>query len=292
MAGGCSLFFALLMGFSAMVLCAISCAGSTSAYYPIDRIFTSQINLKNLDTQMIFPNVTDSSAFDNLPAYVNVGLWSFCRADANGHVTKCKTQSGVQHFNLQQVLFELLDSSELESYAQVLLPSKLQDKEGYYNRLVTCMFTCSLLGICLSFITLCVNFVRLCKSIRVLTWIGRFLSLCAFFSILISAGVVSGTYIYIRNILNKNYSDYGIHMALGSNFYGIIWGSCGAALFNMILWFSAKDKPKGYGPNGPARRPAGRGNGIFNIFNRNDRRRNRRRRNRNRDSDFEKRIIL
>ncbi|CCH62148.1 hypothetical protein TBLA_0G02060 [Henningerozyma blattae CBS 6284] len=246
MANTFRLLLAGLFTFCAMILAAISCAGSTSAYVPIDRIYTSQISLKNLEQAVIFPNIKDNSIFNNLPSYVNVGLWSFCEADANAKVTKCKTQSGIQTFNLQQVLFELIDSPELTSYADVLLPQKLQDKKGYYNRLVTCMFVCTLLGVLISFLALIINIVRLCAQTRVLTWLGRFLSLCAFFAILIAAATSSGTYIYIRQILNKNAAEYGIRMRLGGVFYGLIWGACGSSLLALIFWGSVRDGPLGW----------------------------------------------
>ncbi|GCE98696.1 hypothetical protein ZYGM_002946 [Zygosaccharomyces mellis] len=236
-----ALFFTALLSFSALILAIVACAGSTSNYNPINKIFVAQLNLKNLNIEKVFGQVSggkDSKL--ELPAFINIGLWSYCVADGGGSVKSCTSPSGIQKFNLEQMLTKNVDDNKalnmIDSMAKLVLPENLQDKMGYYNNLVKCTFITLLIGICLLFLDLVVNIVRWIIHARLLNWIGRFLASIAFTSLIISAGTSTGTYVYIRHLLGESYDDYGIKLSLGRVFLALIWAAVGSALFNSILW--------------------------------------------------------
>lgn len=235
-----ALFFTALLSFSALILAIVACAGSTSNYNPINKIFVAQLNLKNLNTEKVFGQVSGEDSKLELPAFINIGLWSYCVADGSGSVKSCTSPSGIQKFNLKEMLTKNVDDNKvvnmIDSMAKVVLPENLQDKMGYYNNLVKCTFITLLIAICLLFLDLVVNIVRWIIHARLLNWIGRFLASIAFTSLIISAGTSTGTYVYIRHLLGETYDDYGIKLSLGRVFLALIWAAVGAALFNSILW--------------------------------------------------------
>lgn len=242
------LFFSAVLSFCALILAIVACAGSTKNYVPINRIYVAQVDISNISVSEVLPGVSSSSSLSlsslGLPTFFNIGLWSYCLADANGTVESCTSPKGIQQFNLSALLFDNIDDNEvlsvIDSVADVILPSSLDKKMTYYNDLVKCMFITILIGICVTFLNLVVNIIRWIIHARLITWVGGFLSFIGFASLLISAGTSLGTYLYIRHILNQNYDDYGIKMNLGRIFFGIIWGSVAGALLNFILWCSVR----------------------------------------------------
>lgn len=244
------LFFSALVSFSALILAIVACAGSTSNYNPINKIFVAQLDLTDIDVSTVFSN---SSSVD-VPAYINVGMWSYCTADNSGSVTNCTSPNGIQQFNLKEMLLDSVDDNEVsemaDSLASVALPSSLQKDMGYYNNLVKCMFITLIIAICAIFLDLVVNIVRWIIHLRFLNWVGRFLASIAFASFVISAGTSTGTYVYIRHLLNKNYDDYGINLSLGRVFLALIWAAVGGALLNSFLWGFVRVNRRYY-PGGP-----------------------------------------
>lgn len=232
-----------LLSFSALILAIVACAGSTSNYNPINKIFVAQLNLKNLDTNKILSKASGSSSdfsSSSLPSYINIGLWSYCVANDKGSVTHCTSPSGIQQFDLKKMLTDSTKNNEVshmaDSLANAMMPRSLQDKMGYYNGLVKCMFITLLIGICALFLDLVVNVVRWIVHVRLLNWFGRILASLAFTSLVISAGTSTGTYVYIRHLLNESYDDYGIKLSLGRIFLALLWAAVGGALLNNILW--------------------------------------------------------
>ncbi|CAR26583.1 ZYRO0B13200p [Zygosaccharomyces rouxii] len=245
------LFFTALLSFSALILAIVACAGSTSNYNPLNKIFVAQLNLKNLNADKVFSKT--SSELD-IPAFINVGLWSYCVASDNGSVKYCTSPNGIQKFDLKKMLTDSIGNNKVadmaDSLAKVMLPDNLQDKMGYYNNLVKCMFITLLIGICALFLDLVVNIVRWIVHARLLNWFGRFLASIAFTSLIISAGTSTGTYVYIRHLLKENYDEYGIKLSLGRVFLALIWATVGAALFNSILWGLVRARRRSY-PGSP-----------------------------------------
>ncbi|SCW01851.1 LAFE_0E08658g1_1 [Lachancea fermentati] len=255
MANFCALVTTAFLSFAALILAIVACAGSTSNYDPINKIYAAQLDLSDLNVDAVLANVSSSASSLSLsslglPSYINVGLWSYCLADASGDVTNCTSPSGIQQFNLRNLLYDNIDNNQvlelIDSVSQLVLPEKLQDNLKYYNDLVKCMFITLIIGIVASFINFALNIVRWLLHFLVITWFARFFSLVAFLSLIISAGTSTGTYVYIKHVLSDNYDDYGISLDLGRNFYALLWASVAAALLNLITWFAVRSKRYAY----------------------------------------------
>lgn len=250
------LFFAAVMSFAAMILAIVACAGSTKNYNPINKIFCAQVDLTKLSTSTVFPKLGSSSASltsMGLPAYINLGLWSYCVANSNGKVDSCTSPHGIQEFNLRSILLDNIDNNQvtnlIDTVAEIVLPKSLDTKIGYYNDLVKCMFITLLIGIAVTFVNLCVNIIRWILHFRIITWFGGLLSFIGFVSLLLSAATNLGTYVYIRHVLNSNYSEYGIRMNLGRNYIALTWAAVGGCLINLLLWMTVRTKNIIYAPN-------------------------------------------
>lgn len=248
MANCFSLFATALLSFAALILAIVACAGSTKNYDPINKIYAAQIDISNIKLSTVLPAVSSSTSLDQLglPSYFNIGLWSYCLADSSKTVTSCTSPSGIQKFNLKELLYDNVENNKvnelIDSIADIALPDQLQDKMSYYNNLVKCMFITLIIGIVLTFVNLVINILRWFFHFAIVTWLGRLFSLLGFLSLAISAGTSTGTYVYIRNILKDNSSEYGISLSLGRVFYGILWGSVLGCLLNLLMWASVRNR--------------------------------------------------
>ncbi|SCU98415.1 LADA_0H12882g1_1 [Lachancea dasiensis] len=241
MANCVSLFLAAFLSASAVILACVACAGSTKNYDPINKIFEAQLDLSNLSVPEVLSSVSSSvTSLDDLglPSYINMGLWSYCLADSSGEISNCTSPSGIQQFNLQDLIYDNIQNNQvaqlLDSVAQVALPDKLQDNIKYYNNLVKCTFITLLIGIVVSGLNFGTNILRWILHFTFVTWVCRFLSLVGFLSLTVAAGTSTGTYVYIKKALDDNYDSYGIRMNLGRNFYALLWASVAAALLNLL----------------------------------------------------------
>ncbi|GMM57091.1 Pun1 protein [Maudiozyma humilis] len=244
-----TLFCTMLFSFAALILACVACAGSTKDYSPLNLIYVAEINLTKMDLTKVIPDISASAEISSiLPSYFNIGLWSYCIADANKKVTSCTSPHGIQQFNLKSLLYDNIQDNEvlqtIDSVASIILPDKLQDDMHYYNDLARCMFITILIGICLSFVSLVFSFARSIIHARVITWFAGFFAFLAFLSLLISVGTSMSTYIYIRHILKDNYGDYGISLSLGENYLGILWGGVVAAFINFFCWCFVRSAPR------------------------------------------------
>lgn len=244
-----ALILALFFALASLVLACIACAGSTKNYYPINQIFCAQLDLSNLDIATVIPAASSFSISDlGLPKFINIGLWSYCVASSSTDVTSCTSPNGIQTFNLKNLLKDNIENNQVlqlvDDVAKIVLPQQLQDKLVYYNNLVKCMFITLIIGIVLTFLNLVINVLRWFLHFSFVNFVGGFVCFLSFASLLISVGTNMGTYIYIRHILNKNYSDYGIHLSLGRKFLALLWAAVVAALLNLFCWMIVRQRKK------------------------------------------------
>ncbi|KAH3899976.1 related to Protein PUN1 [Saccharomycodes ludwigii] len=247
----CSLIITGFVTFATFILAIVACAGSTKNYIPLNKIYAAQINLVNLNESSVFASSTITSETDlDLPSYINVGLWSYCIAGSNGTVESCTSPSGIQEFNLQKMLYDNIDNNEalslIDSIADIVLPSKITKNIKYYNNLCKCMFITIIIGIVLLFIGFVLNIIRLILHFSFLIWCCRFLTIISFISLLIGAGTSTATYMYLKSALKKEYTDYGISLSLGTNYYALLWASVGGCFLNLFLWFGMVRQNKPY----------------------------------------------
>lgn len=244
-----AIIFALFFALASIVLACIACAGSTKNYYPINQIFCAQLDLSQISVSSVFPDVgsVDLSQL-GLPEYINIGLWSYCVGSSQNTVTSCTSPGGIQTFNLKDILKDNIENNQIvslvDNVASIVLPQELQDKMGYYNALVRCMFITLIIGIVLTFLNLVVNVLRWFLHFSFVNVIGGLLAFLSFATLLISVGTNMGTYIFIRHVLNKNYSDYGIHLSLGRKFLALLWAAVVAALLNIFAWIFVRQRKK------------------------------------------------
>ncbi|SCV04654.1 LANO_0G11518g1_1 [Lachancea nothofagi CBS 11611] len=243
------LFCSAFLSFAAVILACVACAGSTKNYNPINKIFEAQLDLSGLNVSQVLSGLGSSiPSLEELglPSYVNLGLWSYCLANSSGIVSNCTSPSGIQQFNLTNIIYDNINDNQvanlITSVAQITLPDKLEDNMTYYNNLVKCCFITLIIGIIASGLNLVVNILRWILHFVIITWICRFFALIAFLSLLISAGTSTGTYVYIRHALADNYDTYGMKMNLGVIFYALLWASVSAALLNLICLSAARPK--------------------------------------------------
>lgn len=235
------LFFTAFFSLAALVLAIVACAGSTKNYTPLNRIYTSQVDL----TQATISTQVSSSTLAQIsfPGYINIGLWSYCIETSNGTVSSCTSPKGIQKFNLRELLYDnIAENSVLSTIdsASILLPQDLQDKMKYINAVIKCMFITMIIGIVLSFVSLVVCLIRWVIHLRFLQWIGAFIGFFAFVSLLISIGSCTAVLVVIRRILKDNVDEYGIKLGFGRIYMGLCWGSVVAALFGFMFWCSVR----------------------------------------------------
>ena len=236
MSNALALFFTALFSFAALILSCIACAGSTKNYYPLNHIYTSQVDL----TKVSISDVISSSTVAEIsfPGYINIGLWSYCIETANKSVTSCTSPKGIQNFNLKELLADNINDNSMLSTldsASVLLPQSIQDKMPYFNDLIKCMFITILIGIVLSFLNTVVCIIRWIIHAKFVQVIGGMLSFFAFLALLISAGCCVSALVIISRILDKN-DTYGIKLNFGQTYLGLVWGGVVAAFLNFITW--------------------------------------------------------
>lgn len=249
MGNGCALFSTAFLSFAALVLAIVACAGSTKNYNPINKIFEAQLDLSNMQVSTVLSSASSSgTSLDalGLPSYINLGLWSYCIADSSGEVSSCTSPSGIQDFNLKNMLYDNIENNQVaelvSSVAELAIPDSLQSNLTHYNNLIKCTFITLIIGIVVSFLNFAVNVLRWVVHLSLITWLGRFFSLIAFLSLGVSAGTSTGTYVYIRRLLSSSYDEYGIRLNLGRNFYAILWASVAAALLNLIVWSTVRSR--------------------------------------------------
>lgn len=240
MSNAFTLLLTAFFSFAAFILSIIDCAGSTKNYYPINQIYTSQIDLTDISLNVVLSSTTVADI--SFPGYINLGLWSYCTETTNKTITSCTSPKGIQNFNLKNLLYDNIDNNSLLNAidsASILLPEDIQNKMPYFNGLIKCMFITLLIGIVLSFINTVVCIIRWILHFRFIQVIGAFISFFAFVSLLVSAGACVGVLTVIRKILDDN-DSYGIKLNYGRVYLGIIWGGVVAALFNFITWCSVR----------------------------------------------------
>ena len=197
-----TLFFAAIFSLGALILAIIACAGSTKNYSPINKIYCAELDLSQMKVSKVFPSLTSVTLSSlGLPAYINIGLWSYCIEDSSRNIQSCSSPNGIQKFNLTSLVYDNIEKNEalelIDSVADIVLPEKLRSKMTYYNNLVKCMFITILIGIVLTFVNLAFNILRCVLHIRPLAWGGAFFSFFAFVALLVSIGSCLGTYSYI-----------------------------------------------------------------------------------------------
>lgn len=243
MSNAFTLFLTAFFSFSAFILSIIGCAGSTKNYYPINHIYTSQIDLTDISIRSVISTATIASTSDiSLPGYINLGLWSYCIETTNKTVTSCTSPKGIQKFNLKELLYDNIENNsilEAIDSASMLLPEDIQNKEPYFNGLIKCMFITLLIGIVLSFLNTLVCIIRWIIHFGFIQAVGIFISFFSFASLLVSASSCVAALITIYRILDNN-DSYGIKLNYGHVYLGIIWGGVLAALFNFITWCSVR----------------------------------------------------
>ncbi|CAL9733715.1 protein Pun1p [Monosporozyma servazzii] len=241
MSNAVALLFTAFFSASALILSVIACAGSTKNYYPLNHIYTSQVDLTGVSISKV---ISSSTVLEiNFPGYINIGLWSYCIETANKSVTSCTSPKGIQTFNLKELLYDNInDNSVLSTLdsASILLPQKIQDKMTYFNALIKCMFITILIGIVLSFLSTVVCIIRWCIHVKFVQVIGCLLSFLAFLSLLISAGCCVSALVIISRILDDNIDTYGIKFNFGHVYLGLVWGGVVAALLTFVTWCSVK----------------------------------------------------
>lgn len=238
-----ALFLTAFFSLSALILSIVGCAGSTKNYYPINHIYTSQIDLIDISIDSIISASTVAYASDiSFPGYINIGLWSYCIETTNKTITSCTSPKGIQNFNLRELLYDNIENNsilETIDAASILLPEDIQNKMTYFNNLIKCMFITLLIGIVLSFLNTLVCIIRWIIHFRFIQIIGIFISFLSFASLLISASSCVAALVIINRIL-KNNDSYGIKLNYGRVYLGIVWGGVVAALFNLITWCSVR----------------------------------------------------
>lgn len=240
MSNALALFFTALFSASAVILSVIACAGSTKNYYPLNHIYTSQVDLTGVAINRVISS--DTVLQISFPGYINIGLWSYCIETTNKTVASCTSPKGIQTFNLKELLYDNInDNSVLSTLdsASILLPQNIQDRMSYFNALIKCMFITMLIGIILSFLNTIVCIIRWIIHARFVQVVGCLLSFLAFLALLISAGCCVSALVIISRILDNN-DTYGIKLNFGHVYLGLVWGGVVAGLLNFITWCSVR----------------------------------------------------
>ena len=237
----CVVFFSI----ATVILSALACAGSTKKVFPLKEIFVVQISLSHAALSKILPSISEDLLSNSvLPTYFNIGLWSYCIANAQKTVQSCTSPAGIQTFNLQSMLYDNIKDNKvleiIDELSKVILPEKLETKVGYFNHLMRCMFATIIVGIVLSFVSFVFSLLRSLFHVRFFKWMGTFFSFAGFCCLLISVGITLGTFVYVSRILNDNYDEYGIRLHFGKTYMGLIWGGILASLLGLMSWWSVR----------------------------------------------------
>ncbi|KAI5952585.1 hypothetical protein KGF54_003452 [Candida jiufengensis] len=117
------------------------------------------------------------------------------------------------------------------------LPGDLQNNLTLLNNLTKASFALLIVTICLSFLSIVIQLMACCCSpnnccLSVLNFIFQ---LIIFIIALLSAGLATGVFMFVRRKVNDEIGDYGIKSYLSINFYAFIWSAAVATLIVVIF---------------------------------------------------------
>lgn len=238
---------------ASLILAIFACFGSTQNSTPLNQIYVAQIDISNISFSTVLGADLPQSTVISLdalgvPSYFNLGVWSYCLANSEKQITSCTKPAGIEQFDLEKLLKDNVENNQvtelIDQVISLALPDELDDKMSYYNALIKCMSITLVIGIALLGLNIIVNILRWILHFTFVNVIGRILSILSFISLGISAGTATATYVVIKNILSDNYSQYGIKLSLGRNFYALLWASVAGCLINFILWILTRQRRK------------------------------------------------
>ncbi|KAL6947008.1 hypothetical protein ACO0QE_001866 [Hanseniaspora vineae] len=248
-----TLLLALLFNVAAFVLGIFALLGSTYNSNPLNKIYTAQLNLENMSLEKVFPTVASQlpsgssltlSSF-GLPAYINLGLWSYCTGNTSNTVNYCSKPNGIQNFNFNQILKDQIGNTQvlslIDSLADILLPSSFSDDIQVFNKLAKAMFLCLIIAVVLMAVQLIITVVKIIfcwfpSSFKVFTlWILRVTVFLSWIGVTVSAAISTAVYSVAKKQINNNNSEYGLELSMRPTFYGIIWGAVVASFTNLLL---------------------------------------------------------
>ena len=119
------------------------------------------------------------------------------------------------------------------------LPSDLQNNLGTLNNITKASFAMMIIAAVFSFISIVFQIMAMCLSPDncCLSFLNFALQLVTFLASILSAGLATGAYVFVRRKVNDETGDYGIKSFLSINFYAFAWSAAVAAF--LVVVFSA-----------------------------------------------------
>ncbi|CAK9439029.1 uncharacterized protein LODBEIA_P32530 [Lodderomyces beijingensis] len=136
-----------------------------------------------------------------------------------------------QYKNELRVLIDSITPEDLN------LPGSLQDDLQLLNRLTVASFALMICAAALAFISIVIQFMGCCLSpdnccLSFLNFMFQFL---LFLLSILAAGLVTGTYVFVRRKINDEVGEWGIKSFLSINFYAFAWSAAASALLLVLF---------------------------------------------------------
>lgn len=140
---------------------------------------------------------------------------------------------------------QLTNSAKLElkvlvdniSYENLDLPGSIELYLNTLHGVTTASFIIMLVVCCLGFISTVLQLLAFCCSPNncCLSFLNFLLLFVTFVLSIVSGGLATGCYMYVRKVVNENTSDYGVRSYLSMNFYAFAWSAAVAGLLSVIF---------------------------------------------------------
>lgn len=215
----------------------------------------------NIDNSIV--SIVDQliEANNPLPEFFDTSLWNYCygnfsttNKDSNNFLTHaegaqlvyCSDPKAMYWFNASEILKDTINNSSATAASKSVLTTainaatNIDDVKNYMGTMQAvskASFVCYIVALGLLFLTLLFG-IFTCHS-RGVTCCTALLSFLSLAMVLVSAGLVTGMYMVIRNLINNHLNSFGISASLSSQAMGFAWGSAVAALWGTIWWLFA-----------------------------------------------------
>lgn len=193
-----------------------------------------------------------------LPPFYDTALWNYCYGNythstkdsknflmhaSGAELTYCSDPRAMYWFNASEILQSTIQDSKISDSAKTVLSQaitaatnidEVRNYMGTMEAVSKASFVCYIISLCLLALTLIFGlFTFRSRGFTCCTALLSFLSLA--FTV-VSAGLVTGMYIVIRNLINQHLSSYGITANISSQTMGFVWGAAVAALWGTVWW--------------------------------------------------------
>lgn len=123
------------------------------------------------------------------------------------------------------------------NYENLNLPNSLQKDIDNLQRITFALMVMIFIVAVFGFVTIVTQLLGMCMSPHACwtSFLNCLFQIFIFLFALVTAGLVTGAYIYVRRQVNKATDQFGIRAFLSINFYAFIWSTVASSLLVVIF---------------------------------------------------------